>query len=45
MKTVLQIPFEKAPQDPSWMAKVKTGKKLDAIEMEEYILFKHEKSY
>lgn len=36
MMTFLRIPFERAPEDPSWLTKKKAGRKLDPIEAEEY---------
>jgi len=40
MMTFLRIPFERAPEDPSWLTKKKAGRKLDPIEAEEYYKFK-----
>jgi len=40
MMTFLKIPFERAPEDPSWLTKKKAGRKLDPIEAEEYYKFK-----
>ena len=41
MKTFMDIPFQKPPKDPTWMRKLKTGKKLDPIENEEAHMFKY----
>lgn len=41
MKTYLKIPFERAPEDPSWLTKKKAGRKLDPLEAEEYFKFKY----
>ena len=38
-KTYLRIPFKRAPEDPEWMLKVKSGRKLNPIEVEQY--YKH----
>jgi hypothetical protein len=42
MKTLVLIPFEPAPKEPDWLIKKHAGKKLDALEMEEYYFFKNE---
>lgn len=34
MKTYLRIPYERAPEDPSWLMKAHAGRKLDPIEAE-----------
>lgn len=44
MKTYLRIPFERAPEDPSWLTKKKAGRKLNPIEAEEYYKFKFKQS-
>ena len=36
MKTIVKIPFEKAPADPEWLIKKHAGHKLNALEMEQY---------
>lgn len=36
MKTVVLIPTEPAPKDPSWMIKRHAGRKLDPMELAEY---------
>jgi hypothetical protein len=43
MKTFLRIPFERAPESPSWMIKKKAGRKLDPVEAECYYKWKYEK--
>lgn len=45
MKTFLNIPFKAAPQDPSWFLKAKSGRKMNPIEAEEYLQWKHENEY
>lgn len=44
MKTFLKIPFERAPEDPSWLVKKKAGRKLNPLEAEEYYKFKFKQS-
>jgi hypothetical protein len=39
MKTVLLIPFEPAPADPTWLVKAQAGKKLDPLEVEQFFRF------
>jgi hypothetical protein len=41
MKTYLKIPYERAPEDPVWLTKAHAGRKLDPIEVEEFMLHKH----
>lgn len=36
MMTILRIPFARAPEDPTWMSKVRAGKKLNPIEANMY---------
>jgi len=38
----MKIPFEKPPEDPSWMIKKRSGKKLNPLEAEEYFKYKFE---
>ena len=38
----MRIPFQRAPEAPSWMSKKKAGRKLDPIEAEEYFKYKYE---
>ena len=45
MKTILRIPFKPAKEDPSWLLKAHSGRKMDAIEVEEYMLYMHEKEH
>ena len=45
MKTFLKIPFEPAPEDPSWMFKARSGKKMSPPEAEEYFKWKHDKEH
>ena len=45
MKTYLRIPYQRAPEDPSWLSKAHAGRKLDPIELEEYLHFKYEKEH
>ena len=40
MKTYLKIPYQRAPEDPSWLQKAHSGRKMDPIELEEYLLYK-----
>ena len=42
MKTFLRIPFAPAPEDPAWMYKAKSGRKMNPWEVEEYLKWKHE---
>jgi hypothetical protein len=42
MQTILRIPFERAPEAPSWMSKKKAGKKLDPMEAEAYFTDRYE---
>jgi hypothetical protein len=32
MKTFMRIPYSRAPEDPSWMSKVRAGRKMNPIE-------------
>lgn len=43
MKTIVKIPFERAPEDPSWIIKRKSGKVLTSDESQEYYKFEFEK--
>ena len=36
MFTVVRIPYSRAPEDPTWMAKVRTGRKLNPLEANMY---------
>jgi hypothetical protein len=40
LRTIVLIPFEKAPKDPSWLTKKHARKRLNIWETEEY--FKNE---
>ena len=42
MKTKLKIPFEPAPLDPSWLLKAHSGRRMDAIEVEQYMAYAYE---
>lgn len=42
MFTEVLIPIQPAPKDPKWMIKKHAGKKLDPLEIEEYLKFKHD---
>ena len=44
-KTVLKIPFERAPEAPAWMYKARTGKRMDPIEVEEFYHYKYNKDF
>lgn len=41
----MRIPFERAPEAPTWMSKKKAGRRLDPVEAEEYYLDKYQKEY
>jgi hypothetical protein len=45
MRTFVRIPYERAPEDPSWMTKKKAGKKLDPMEAEEYFNVRYEQEF
>ena len=45
MKTYLLIPFEPAPEDPSWMYKARSGRKMNPLEAEEYMKSKHDSEH
>lgn len=45
MKTYLKIPFERAPEDPVWLSKAHAGRKLDPIEVEEFMEHKYQTDY
>jgi|TARA_B110000305_G_C18907244_1_gene389069 hypothetical protein len=45
MRTIMRIPFERAPEAPNWMSKKKAGRRLDPVEAEEYYLDKYQKEY
>ena len=40
MKTVLKIPHKPAPADPEWLLKAHSGRKMDPIEIEQYLVYK-----
>ena len=42
MFTEVLIPVEPAPEDPLWIIKKKSGKKLNGVEANEYMKWKHE---
>eukprot|EP00347_Sterkiella_histriomuscorum_P004744 403359274 len=44
MRTLVNIPYEAAPQDPVWMTKRQAGKKLNSQEMRQYMEYQYEKS-
>lgn len=43
MKTELLIPFEPAKKDPTFMIKMRTGKKMNALERDMYFHWLHNK--
>ena len=45
MKTLVNIPYERAPEDPKWMYKRMAGKKLTAEETNEYYEYEFDKNY
>jgi hypothetical protein len=45
MKTVLRIPFEPAPVDPSWLLKGHSGRKMDALEVEHFMAYQFERDH
>lgn len=45
MKTFMRIPYQRAPEDPSWLLKKKAGRKLDPIEVEEYYRYQFDQSH
>lgn len=45
MMTIMKIPFERAPEAPSWMSKKKAGRRLDPVEAEEFYSHKYQGEY
>lgn len=45
MRTIVLIPTEPAPEDPSWLIKKHSHRKLDPIEIEEYFSYEWEKDH
>ena len=45
MKTVMRIPWKRAPEDPSWLTKAHAGRKMDAIEVEEWYRHLHNRNH
>lgn len=45
MRTVMRIPWKRAPDDPSWLTKAHAGKKLDAIEVEQWYRHKYNREH
>lgn len=41
----MRIPYQRAPEDPSWLLKAKAGRKLDALEAEEYFHYKFDRDF
>lgn len=42
MKTYIKLPSKLPPEDPEWMLKKFRGESLQAIEIEDYMKWKHE---
>ena len=45
MFTVMKIPTQRAPEDPSWVVKKKSGRRLDPVEYEEYFKNKYDEEF
>ncbi len=45
MFTEVLIPVEPAPEDPLWIIKKKSGKKLNGEEADEYMKWKHDQNF
>ena len=42
MKTYVKLPKREPPEDPEWILKKFRGEKLQALEIEDYMKWKHE---
>ena len=45
MKTIMKIPFQRAPVGPSWLTKKKAGRKLNPIEANQWLKAKFEEEH
>ena len=45
MKTIWLIPYKRAPADPEFLMKSKSGRKMDPIEIEEYYHYLFERNH
>ena len=45
MRAVVRIAGKRAPEDPSWLTKAHAGRKMDAIEVEEWYRHLHNRNH
>ena len=45
MKTILLIPTHPAPEDPEWIQKGHSGRKMDSIEAEQWFKYKYDQDW